>query len=463
MTRPVVVIAVALVALCALTGSPTAAVGTDQAADLAHDPANVARFRESFGLRSDPAYVQQSVTSDAVFSDLTYGVPLIKAEAADIASRQDRAVASQKALDYAMSLPDYSGMYFDQRRGGVAVFLVTQDAMASAQQIGSLMPNGAPYEVQTVPATLHALEATYATIGSELPALQASMPITTVEVDVKSNSVVVGLRSPVAGAETTLRDRYGDRVSVQVTGSIQEDSCTSRNNCGGTSTDPWKGGIKIFLAGNQGFWCTSGILARRGSNLVMITAAHCLVNSPADYGDNWKHNTNDPRKIGDALGGTIGDANGYPGDGCSPCHADVGWIDIDTHSTVTPLDLFLADNNGQYVWGVIGTPGDNDALQQVGSLICRSGAKSGWICGQIDVLHASKSNLDGHNVTDLRRTDFDASPGDSGGTMNNGHQFLGIHNDSKDGVDPPDPGNSWYSTGDQIWIAGNRVCEEASC
>lgn len=448
-------------AVSILPGSPTMAA-TDQTLDLTHDPANAARFRESFGLRSDAAYVQQSVSSDAVFSDLTYGVPLTKAEADDIASRQVRAVASQKAIDYAMSLPRYGGMYFDQRRGGVAVFLVAEEVGQHANEIGALMPSGAPYEVQAVPATLQALEVTYTTIGAELTELQKVMPITTVEVDVRSNSVVVGLRSPVTGAETALRERYGDRVSVQVTGSIQEDSCTSRNNCGGTSVDPWKGGIKIFLAGNQADWCTSGILARHGSNLVMITAGHCLVNSPADFGDNWKHNTNDPRKIGDALGGTIGDANGYPGDGCSPCHADVGWIDIDTHSTVTPLDLFFA-NSAQYIWGVIGTPGDNDALQQVGSLVCRSGAASGWVCGQIDVLHASKSNLDGHNVTDLRRTDFDATPGDSGAPMYNGHQFLGIHNDSRDNIDPPQAGNSWYSTSDQIWIAGNRICEDAAC
>jgi hypothetical protein len=63
----------------------------------------------------------------------------------------------------------------------------------------------------------------------------------------------------------------------------------------------------------------------------------------------------------------------------------------------------------------------------------------------------------------LRRTDVDASGGDSGAVMFYGPYFLGVHNDSLTDVDPPDPGHSFYSTGQRIESAGNAVCRTSSC
>jgi hypothetical protein len=196
----------------------------------------------------------------------------------------------------------------------------------------------------------------------------------------------------------------------------------------------------------------------------MITAAHCLVNNPADYGDTWKHhivNPPDPRTIGNAISGNIGDG---ANDGC-PCHGDVGWIDVDTFAGVTPLDLYFASYSGD-VRSVDSVPSDSDYRQQVGGFICRGAFASEFQCGYIDKLVATRlsgNGIDGHAVDQLRRADFDASPGDSGGVMFVGFDFLGIHNDSLTDVNPPDDGHSWYSTGQTIESYGNSVCRTSSC
>jgi hypothetical protein len=446
-----------------VTAFPPPATEDDfgQSADLTYDVANAIRFRESFGLQADVAFVERSVVDHQQFPDLRYGVPLTLEEASDIDARQKAAVSTQPALDYAAAQPEYAGMYFDQRAGGRPVFRFTEHLALHEGVIRGLLPAAVDPLVTPADYTLDELMEVYSRILEDRKQLLTQMPMGSVDVDVILNRVVVELDRPTAGAQRIVQDAYGDAVITGVLGPAEGDSCASRGNCGGTSVDPWKGGLKIYLAGNGGFWCTSGILARRGSNLVMITAAHCLVNNPADYGDNWKHFPSDPRTIGDALGGTIADG---ADDGCL-CHGDVGWIDIDTYASVTPLNLFYASSSAD-IRSATDVPSDSDPLQQVGSTICRGGATSGDICGQVDKLVVSRTgpqNVDGHDVDMLRRTDFDASLGDSGAVMFYGPYFLGIHNDSLTGVDPPAAGHSFYSTGQRIEAAGNAVCTTSSC
>lgn len=171
--------------------------------------------------------------------------------------------------------------------------------------------------------------------------------------------------------------------------------------------------------------------------------------------------TSSPRRIGNGIGGSIDDA---ADDGCL-CHGDVAWIDVDTYASETPRDEFLAASASD-IRNVRDVPSDSDYRQQVGYVICRGGATSLYVCGSIDRTIASRignPNIDGHDVDMLHRTNFDASGGDSGAVMFVGPDFQGVHNDSLDGVDPPENGHSWYSSGTRIEALGNDVCQTSAC
>ena len=109
----------ALLVLALLFVATSGAAGdTDTATGLTYDVQNATRFRETFGLRADAQYVQQSVSDHERFSDISYGVPLTPAEARDLSERRNVAESTQPALDYAVAQPEYAGMYFDQLNGG---------------------------------------------------------------------------------------------------------------------------------------------------------------------------------------------------------------------------------------------------------------------------------------------------------------------------------------------------------
>lgn len=98
-----------------------------------------------------------------------------------------------------------------------------------------------------------------------------------------------------------------------------------------------------------------------------------------------------------------------------------------------------------------------------GGYLCRSALKSGYLCGNIDATGATR-NVDGHSITNLKRTDFDAIPGDSGGPYFLVETAYGLHADSLDGVDPPASGHSWYTTVNRADTeAGTSICLTSSC
>lgn len=415
--------------------------------------ANAVRFRETFGLDTDHAVVEQSLADEVRFPDETWGVPLAESEAQELGRRVDRRAAMGPALQYAHEQPDFAGVAFDQRDGGRATFWFTDDIAAHRERLEALAPSGQEIRVSSARYTeAHPLSVQASITKDFAQLIEAGIPVETVGVEPKKNAVVVSLRSARDGAEKSLRELYGPTVETDVIGGLSEDSCSSTTNCGYDADDnpnePWKDGIRIIQTSNLHF-CTSTLLARKGSNLVMITAGHCLANNGGS-GPNWKHHG---QIIGNALGDTIVS-------GAS--QADVGWIDIDNGSGVTPRNKFFVGAPPSQVSSA--TDFYYNSEQEEGDVVCRIGTTSGYLCGVIDGTNIDKSSVDGHEVLHLWRTNFDASEGDSGGTMFFGPTLMGIHADSKTDVDPPTDGHSWYTT---AWRAqdeaGIDFCFTSGC
>jgi hypothetical protein len=106
----------------------------------------------------------------------------------------------------------------------------------------------------------------------------------------------------------------------------------------------------------------------------------------------------------------------------------------------------------------------SNSNQQISDPICRGATASDYICGLINGTYIDKSSVDGHAVNDPFRTDLDASEGDSGGPYFFGLTIYGVHADSKDGVDPPAAGTSWYTTANRSETEGNfDFCLTSAC
>ena len=421
--------------------------------DNAHfyDPANIERFRTSVGLPSGAALIEDSIADHSRYSNLDWGVPLTRAEAAELWRRNELQTGSDKAVDYALAQADFSGMYWDQKNGGTGIFKFTGDLKKHEAAIVSRVPQGQVVEVTKAPMTLKDMQAIADDVFRDADGLaEQGILISSVRVDPVSEKVLVGLREAAAGAKQTLVSMYDtELIGTFVEGGISADACSGQFDCGDPPSEPWKGGIRIKSAFNDGK-CTSSFLARQNSNnnLVMVTAGHCLgLNGGA--GRTWYHN--DHRNIGQSLSGWTW-ANGAT--------SDVGWIDVSNPGDVSPKNEFLAEDASdikQIQWV---RPND---YQQVGLLICRSAVDSGYWCGKILGRNVSSRDVDGRDIVNLYTADFDAIPGDSGGIYFVGSSVYGIHADSLDNTSPP-AGKSWYTPAERVENQANlTICTSSGC
>jgi hypothetical protein len=224
--RGVIALLLTVSALAGSLAAPAAALGDDPAPaeELPAEVRNAIRFREASGLEADVEYVVRSFVDTAAFPDTTYGVPLTAAEARDIADRQVRAQSTQPALDYAHAQVDFAGMYFDQHQQGRPVFRFSDRVEFHREALAQLLPVGVEPQVVWATWSLDELKAVYHTIVEDHATWEAKLPMVSVDVDVITNRVVVGLERPVPDAATSLAAVYGPMVTVEVLGAIEEDT-----------------------------------------------------------------------------------------------------------------------------------------------------------------------------------------------------------------------------------------------
>lgn len=315
-----------------------------------------------------------------------------------------------------------AGAYFDDT--DTAVFLTSGDPAKVRGKLTSLIPGNVQSRFEHVRHSLKELYALQGRVNADLSAGRLrELGISSTAIDTRANAVVVGASRVTDELRATLADAYGNWiVATFEPPSEGGDACTSRSNC-----PPAKGGIKIDAP--NGGYCTSGPMVRvAGSNqLRILTAGHCIaVTGGTGTNKKWTHHDA-------ALG-------------WSEAHSWVNGADADA-GLIYPSPTVTGSRNLMYrasSTDVVGITAWKQTVEQVqGSLLCRSGAKSGYRCGEIALTNKTK-DVDGVSIDHQWVVDFDACPGDSGAPYLVGNVAWGIHSDSTAGCDPT-TNQAWYS------------------
>jgi hypothetical protein len=420
-------IVLATSALVPASGSTSAADLTPAGAAATATAGDAARFRQEFGFRSDAAYVQQSLADAAAFPNTRFGVPLTTAEGAEMQRRIDVQQAVTPAAEWAADEPDFGGWYIDQLNGGMPVLLVARDPAAFGRSFGQHLAASAAYQVAAVANSQVALQALEDRIWADRADLKAAgIDVQGVALDIRANAVHVEVTGLTGSAAAELRARYGAVEPVE-NAPAGADTCVDRSNC-----LPAKGGIKITDVQHPASWCTLGFNAKLYSNgaRLMLTAGHCLLEGTA-VSDSWKHGSTTLGSGVDALWGPTYDT------GLITRGATAGDQNLVFWSSASDIPHVVA------IASLSGMP--------VGTPACRSGATSGYFCGQVTLIEATK-DVDNTTVQHMWVEDFDASPGDSGApvgleTAPDRLLAYGTHSDSTslNPTNPRSPGEAgWF-------------------
>lgn len=397
-------------------------------------------FRQTMGLRADPADAAVAAQDQDAFPNMMYGVPLTESEAALLDERAALQAKLGPAIAFATEQPSSAGAYFDPLTGQ-PVFTFVGEPAAYVKGLMELLPAGASFRVEQVKYSHAELDSTKAAISAEVErgATPGGARVILVGIDESHDVVIVGVEGLTPDVAEAMTERYGDIVKLRDEGPISTDSCTSRSNCG----SPVKGGLRIEYTSTR--WCTSGFIGKVRNSIAtlrVITAGHCIQLN-GGVGASWKH-----------AGTTFGTADMeryYSG-----TNADVGTI---TYSTGAQRNLFYASGPSD----IRATSGwRTNQTQLVGDTICRGGATTGYRCGTIHARDVDRL-VEGLTVHHSYEVTFDASPGDSGAPYFFGSTAYGIHTDSTDDG-APGTHYAWYSTvGWTLSEAYISYCFNATC
>jgi streptogrisin C len=155
-----------------------------------------------------------------------------------------------------------------------------------------------------------------------------------------------------------------------------------------------RGGDAYYTS--EGYRCSVGFAARRGTQLGFTTAGHCGGNGVTTTGYNR------------VAQGTF-QISSFPGN-------DYAWVATNTNWTAPGVV------NG-YSAGIL--PVRGSAVTQPQGSICRSGSTTQWHCGTVQALNSTVNYPEG-TVSGLTRTNVCAEGGDSGGSFISGDQAQGM-------------------------------------
>ena len=215
-------------------------------------------------------------------------------------------------------------------------------------------------------------------------------------VDVKNNSVVVGIGSNAQAAAIDFVARSGaDAQTIRF--ETMSEQPTLRSTL--------QGGLGYLRNPGDGYLyaCSIGFNVTKGTTPGVVSAGHCgdtgervYLEGTAGTGPQW------------TLGPQFGTFQGstFPNPGSTG--TDMSWIQVAAGNT-QPATV--------YGWGQgdVTVKGGNEA--PVGTAICRSGRTSGWRCGAIKAKAVTVSYQSGETIVNLTQTTACSEGGDSGGSF----------------------------------------------
>jgi hypothetical protein len=385
---------------------------------------------------------------------MSYGVPLTRAEAVEIDRRLRVQYDVDPAIEFHQSLSDSAGAYMDQQAGGIPVLLTTGDVDLARSRLVDRIPDGIEFRVLRVTRSRAELEELQRTVWEDRPTLRSDgVRVTSAALDIRNNTVVVGIDGLNATATNRLA-RYGSGVVARNEAADSKlDACNSRNDCW-----PMKGGIKMYEQARPVSFCTTGFIVRPSGPWTttrrVLTAGHCLELALEGVGADWYHAST---RIGYGQSETWANL----------ADADAGLVSA---GSISGSDNMVMAAGTSAVRTVIGWISTN--AQNTGDFICRAGAKTGFWCGNITLENRTR-DVDGKNIEHQWVVNFDADGGDSGGPYltyanTSDARAWGIHSDSLPDDTPPG-GEAWYSpmgwVFDTLIANGTPVvlCIDADC
>lgn len=244
--------------------------------------------RAAYGLPSDVETVRSLVGSGRDVGTPKWGIALTAEEMASL-KLENRFAFEEAVADAVAPLvegwPGYAGMYFDQPGGGQFVVLLTLPDAAVEEEVRRLVPREPGVRFEYVDATFRELAAAFDVTRQAWTHVSDVDP-TTIELDVKTNRIVVRVAATdllrAAAAAAAVGDALGVSVLAEGGGTGYETVCTTRDNC----TFPMKAGIRIYQDNNPPSdvnQCTMAFHVRSGGDEQFLTAGHCGHFPPTDW------------------------------------------------------------------------------------------------------------------------------------------------------------------------------------
>ena len=440
---------------------------------------NAQRLRAEFGLASSEAIATASFAARETYDNMDWGVPLTQAEANELYQRVKITDKVEPIIPQMAERQGYAGMYFDQLREGIPVFLYTE-RRAAAEKTAMSKLGSLAVEVRKVERSL----ADLAKIKNDILADEARFEdqgalLTSVGFDIIGNRVEVGVLGGIAKVRAMLAD-YGDGVHVYEMAPPRMDACNSAQEC-----RPAKGGIKLI---GQVSYCTSGFMGRRLDDpdqpLVLFTAGHCHEFAQGSW-NRWEHGIGTGKET---VGWNEQDGIIYDSSAADQ-PTDVMLIDLrGAFEPATIWNKVLVASGSQTVTTVTSFATDQNA-HNVGTPVCRMGAgsaeTSGFpskVCGTVKKKSQTNRSCKGPGtsgpctwIKNTVKVSFDSIGGDSGGPYWKGPQSgtspvkaMGIHVHSE----YPDTSSAkgWYTPIHRAiaaldWKNGVtvKVCTDTNC
>ena len=371
--------------------------------------------------------VQQPASAsfaDATNPDSALAVPLANPGAAEVQKRAKLQTSLGRAFREAASDPDSAGAYLDD--DAVPVFLTAGDSSKLRRAVVSHIPDHVASRFERVRNSTRELKALQGRINKDLRAGKLQDDgITSTAIDTRANAIVVGSSRVTDALRSKLVKAYGEGVLLAFEAPSEGgDACASRKSC-----PPAKAGLEIRSTYNTNV-CTTGPIVRvaASSALRILTAGHCLaLNGGTGTTRKWTHN-----------GSSVGWSEYYAWS--NGTNADVGLINPNTTPVTGDRNLLYRASGTD----IVGLRGWKPTAEQVqGSVVCRAGAASGYICGTVILTDRTK-DVDGRSIDHQWVVNYDACPGDSGAPYLLDTIVWGIHTDSTAGCNPG-TNQAWYS------------------
>jgi streptogrisin C len=284
----------------------------------------------------------------------------------------------------------FAGSWIERQGSGNFKFVVATTSVGARK-------SGADVDIRNVRHSLAELDAAKGQLDQRI-AQGARVPkgVYGWYVDVKSNSVVVGIGKGAQAAGIDFVARSGaDARTVRFV--VEAEQPTLRATV--------KGGLGYLRDPGDGYLyaCSVGFNVAKGSTPGYVSAGHCGdAGEPAYF--EGSTGTGPQWTVGPQVGTFA--ASSFPNPGQTG--NDWSWVQVSPGNTQSPT---------VYGWGKGDVTVKGSTAAAVGAAICRSGRTTGWQCGTIEAKGQTVSYSSGETILNLTRTTACSEGGDSGGSF----------------------------------------------